>query len=239
MTPTDPLRPPSPPSADARVRIAIALLREALVAAKASQRDSWDFALEIAALRALGLTNTDLRLLLSQGYVEHGAERVAARGQRRAFRRLATLALPDTTCFVLTAQGAALANQLEHESAPDGRGSGLSLSRRAVPCWDGELRQLRWEDRVVKQLRRPALNQETILAVLEEEGWPPRIDDPLPQAPGQDPKVRLHDAIKGLNRHHLQRVLCFQGDGTGSGVTWRLLHDHALHASPLRPHNAP
>jgi hypothetical protein len=36
---------------------------------------------------------------------------------------------------------------------------------------------------VVKEFKLPAPNQETILTAFQEEGWPPRIDDPLPPVP--------------------------------------------------------
>jgi hypothetical protein len=75
---------------------------------------------------------------------------------------------------------------------------------------------------LVKQFRLPALNQELILAAFEEEAWPPHIDDPLPNALGQDPKQRLHDTIKRLNRHQVNRLIRFRSDGTGSGIIWEL-----------------
>jgi hypothetical protein len=92
-----------------------------------------------------------------------------------------------------------------------------------VPRWDAECRELRWGAALVKRFREPALNQELILAVFEEEGWPARIDDPLPNDPGCDPKQRLHDTIKRLNRHQANRLLRFRGDGSGSGVLWEAL----------------
>ena len=57
----------------------------------------------------------------------------------------------------------------------------------------------------------------------EEEDWPVRIDDPLPPRSGLDPKRRLHDSIKSLNRHQKSRVLRFCGDGSGEGVRWELI----------------
>ena len=80
---------------------------------------------------------------------------------------------------------------------------------------------------VIKRFKWPAINQETLLAVFEEEDWPPRIDDPLPMLPEQNPKRRLHDTIKCLNRHHLQQLIRFRGDGTGEGVRWELIDDDA------------
>jgi hypothetical protein len=77
-----------------------------------------------------------------------------------------------------------------------------------------------WQNNLIKEFRRPAINQELVLAVLEEEGWPPQIDDPLPPVDNIDPKVRLHDTIKGLNRHHMYQIIHFRGDGTGRGIRW-------------------
>jgi hypothetical protein len=74
--------------------------------------------------------------------------------------------------------------------------------------------------KLVKRFRVPSPNQERILAAFEEEGWPPRIDDPLPPHPEQEPKRRLRDTIKSLNRHQINRLLHLTGDGTGQGVRW-------------------
>jgi hypothetical protein len=74
----------------------------------------------------------------------------------------------------------------------------------------------------VKRFRVPALNQELILAAFEEEGWPPHLDDPLPQEANTDPKQRLQDTIKRLNRHQVNRLIHFRGDGSGTGILWEL-----------------
>jgi hypothetical protein len=144
-----------------------------------------------------------------------------SRSRRRTFRALKDLALPKGTCFVLTEDGekalaAAATVEVAFDGAPDGSGS----PPPAVPHWDGERRQLWWQGRLLKEFRAPAANQETVLAALEEEGWPGRIDDPLPPIPDVDPKARLHDTIKGLNRRHLHRAIVFRGDGCGLGVRW-------------------
>ena len=73
---------------------------------------------------------------------------------------------------------------------------------------------------LVKQFRVPAVNQELILSAFEEEGWPPRVDDPLPRTGETDSKVRLRDAIKGLNRNQVQARVRFRGDGTGQSILW-------------------
>jgi hypothetical protein len=91
---------------------------------------------------------------------------------------------------------------------------------------------------LIKEFRRPAANQELVLAALEEEGWPAKIDDPLPPTSGIDPRVRLHDTIKALNRHHLHQILRFRGDGKGQGIRWSCRRE-AQPIFPLLPQIAP
>jgi hypothetical protein len=93
----------------------------------------------------------------------------------------------------------------------------LSASK---PQWDAAYRELRLGKCVVKEYRVPSVNQEAILSAFQEEGWPHRIDDPLPPQENIEPKCRLHDAIKRLNRSQKDRLIRFRGDGTGEGVCW-------------------
>ena len=65
----------------------------------------------------------------------------------------------------------------------------------------------------------------------EEDGWPARIDDPLPPAKKIDAKQRLHDTIKNLNRNQKQRLIRFMGDGTGQGVRWKPILNGDLSAT--------
>ena len=80
----------------------------------------------------------------------------------------------------------------------------------------------------MKRFQLPSRNQETILSAFEEEGWPPRIDDPLPPAVDCDPKQRLRDTIKSLNRNRKLVRIRFKGDGTGQGVLWELTRGPAI-----------
>ena len=89
------------------------------------------------------------------------------------------------------------------------------------PIWDAERRELRVDGALVKRFRQPAPNQETILSVFEELGWPARIDDPLPPKPEIDAKTRLLTTLKSLNRHQHRPLIRFRGDGTGTGVLWQ------------------
>jgi hypothetical protein len=230
-----------------RLRAAFARLLEAYAYARDLHRDLWDFAVEIGSLRAEGLTLSDLRWLACKGYVEHAREVTHADGPRRVFRPGGELVLSKRTCFVLTERGLAMAESMRRASAdadppvPPAEAT-VSLNPQdvaggeppSIPRWDAELRELWVGGKLVKQFRLPSPNQERILTAFEEEGWPPRIDDPLPPHPEQDPKRRLHDTIKSLNRNQAHRLLRLYGDGTGEGVRWELVDRGAGRAEARR-----
>ena len=111
-------------------------------------------------------------------------------------------------------------NGQQGTGASGGAESVLPSPAVRTPKWDSERRELRVGDRVVKQFKVPAPGQQRILAAFEEEGWPPCIDDPLPPAPDQDAKRRLHDMINALNRCHRHALIRFMGNGSGEGVRW-------------------
>lgn len=121
--------------------------------------------------------------------------------------------------------GAALTNGLLSVPAPPGGlalagANGDLLEQSLKPVWDRDRQQLRVGKKIVKEFKVPAANQEVILAAFQEEHWPPRVDDPLPPHPDQDPKRRLHDTINSLNRNQKQSLIKFLGDGSGQGVRW-------------------
>lgn len=238
------LRVDSPFSMTALQWEALRVLGKASDTASAQACDVWQFAVEIEQLYAAGLDNTGLRQLLCQGYLEHAQERTNGRSEQRIFLPLGTLVLPKRTCFVLTARGREAISGLNAENgmtvvAPAEKQSGTHCSLKKVPHWDSESRQLWWQACLTKEFRRLAVNQETTLAGMEEEGWPRQIDDPLPQTPGIDSKARLHDTIKSLNRHHLHSIICFRGDGNGTGVGLDDGRGGITNCSPDLPQNAP
>lgn len=102
---------------------------------------------------------------------------------------------------------------------PEGGGENRN-TKPLLPVWDRVRHELRVEGQLVKRFKCAAVNQETILAAFDEEGWPPRIDDPLPPQEEQDSKRRLNDTIKCLNKNQKHKRICFHGDGTGEGVLW-------------------
>src|SRR5262249_8657204 len=88
-------------------------------------------------------------------------------------------------------------------------------------------------DALVKQFKVPALNQELILTAFEEEKWPVRMDDPLPQTPQIEPKRRLRDAIHRLNGGQLLGLIRFHTNAYGNAVYW---HFRWLPPAPSAPH---
>jgi hypothetical protein len=183
------------------------------------EADEWEFAVEIRCLNAAGLTNTHLRWILHRGYALHGVEQTQPGASRRTFRRVSNLSLPEATCFVLTDAGAAYALGCAGWCVP-----GVTAHQgRQSPVWDALRRELRVGQVIVKRFKQPAASQELVLGAFEEEGWPPRIDDPLPPEAEQDPKRRLHSTISNLNRGQREIRVHFAGGGEGQSVCWCLL----------------
>lgn len=228
----------------------LALLWRAFQYARHLGTDVWDFAVERAELCDRGLSTVDLRWLIASGYVEYAQEHGGAQTVKRSFHAGVSF-LAKRVGFVLTEAGAALALETFSKLSPAQESPGREPGKPAPPVWapgvagkdvpaaNGELsgqrprwdparKELRFGAQVIKQFRWTALNQETVLMAFEEDGWPRRIDDPLPPRPDQDPKRRLHDTIKCLNRNHRTRLVRFSGDGTGEGVLWSFLDGHDL-----------
>ena len=65
--------------------------------------------MEIQCLRELGVTNSHLRYLLREGYVEHGTEVTKLKSRSRVFRKTPNLKFTDHTCFVLSPLGQSFA----------------------------------------------------------------------------------------------------------------------------------
>lgn len=213
-----------------RACAALELLVGAYDFARELQRDPWDFAVEIEDLRRAGLANCELRWLVCRGYVEHAREVTSEGDEVRAFRPCRGLTFSKTTCFCLTEQGLAFARAAMAEARPPDQATAPQPPAAADqaegplrPRWDRARQELRLGDVVVKQFKVPAVNQERILAAFEEEGWPVRLDDPLPPQPDQDSKRRLHDTINALNRNQKEPLVRFMGDGSGQGIRWALV----------------
>lgn len=229
---------------EASAHLSHAALGELLTAYRYSLqvgRDVWDFAVTVRALSASGLTESDLRWLVCEEIVQHACEVTRVGDQSRQFQPTHPLVFTAQNCFVLTERGCEFARFLldPHsipetvESAPPpsvaqdvARSSGAtqngSCDPNPRPHWECDRHELRLSGLLIKQYKWPAANQEMVLAAFQEEGWPFRIDDPLPPQPDQDSKRRLSDTIKCLNRKQANPLLHFRGDGTGEGVIWEV-----------------
>jgi hypothetical protein len=220
-----------------------ALLLEAYDYAHHVGRHLWDFAVESHLLRSFGLTENDFRWLVCKGYVKH-AEEVTRPGEMgRQFKPSGELVFSAKTCFVLTEVGVQFLRNHAHEQASpivlpivldSPRHPGKPRENRTeeeivVPSWDVDRRELRYAGTLVKQFRMPSPNQEHILMAFEEEHWPPRINDPLPPNPMTEPKQRLRETIRSLNRNQKEHLIRFMGDGTGEGVIWRPYEPNGFH----------
>jgi hypothetical protein len=203
--------PPLPPAA-------IRELLEAHAYARDLGCDVWEFAMDVGTLRRQGMTDNQLRWLLMKDYLAQAVERTRPDAARRSFRPIASPRLREGAWLVLSAAGVAFAAAQLH--CP-----GLNHAPRAngTPVWNAAVRELRLGEVIVKCFKQPAPNQELILDALQEEAWPPRIDDPLPPAAGQDGKRRLHSTIANLNHYQQTPLLQFHGGGNGKSICWRLL----------------
>jgi hypothetical protein len=220
---------------------ALARLCHAWETAREVAAPAWEFACQLPELRADGVTDTDLRWLLARGYAEHHLETTKPGQRRRRFRLSHNARFLSASCFVLTPTGRAFAATLKLDwtrHAAQGLPAPKRQRRSARPTrprWDPDRRILWLGHVVVKRFRLEAKNQELILAAFEEERWPVHLDDPLPPRPDVDPKRRLHDTIKRLNRYQKPRCVHFEGDGTGRGIRWHRLTASAPFAPPQRP----
>lgn len=201
--------------------------------AQETVREVWDFAVEIEVLQVFGMSANDFRWLTCKQYVKHAQETTLPSGCARTFRPEADVLFSDRSCFVLTEAGVCYARSALFGAAASDDGMATlprvypasqppleNGSVSQVPHWKADVRELHWNGEVVKRFRVPSPNQEAVLTAFQEESWPPHIDDPLPPKPEVDPKRRLNDTIKNLNKRHVHRLIRFLGDGRGQGVRW-------------------
>ena len=236
--------PNAPPQTEVPIKLqsTMSVLLEANHYALQTGSSSWDFAVGLAQLHAMGLSDNDFRWLIRKGLVKHQQEVTIESTPGRTFQPTSELTFTDSSCFLLTDMGISVANKTSraHVVVPsrfkkaksDLHLYGGTLPRREneqiqpedlVPTWKQERRELQVNGVMVKRFKWLAANQETVLVAFEEESWPYRIDDPLPPRAEQNAKRRLSDTIKCLNRNQINPLIQFRGDGTGEGVTWEIV----------------
>jgi len=180
----------------------------------------WEFSVGFSHACRMGVNLNDLQWMLRRNWIQ-------------CHRSKSELLAPNETLqsskFIISSSGMMALRGVQDEDAAPVLFDTFEVSQFDVntvpsefskPKWNVERRELSVSGTVVKRFRWPAPNQETILCVFAEEGWPSRIEDPLPQGNGLDPKRRLGDTIKCLNRNQNVNLIKFRGDGTGEGVLW-------------------
>ncbi|GAB4158952.1 MAG: hypothetical protein Tsb009_36210 [Planctomycetaceae bacterium] len=82
------------------------------------------------------------------------------------------------------------------------------------PRWDREKSVLMYDGEEIRKIRPNAKKPIVILNAFEEDGWPLRIDSPIPSSEDLSRPVRtLNEKLKKIK---------FTRDGTGEGVKWEL-----------------
>lgn len=164
--------------------------------------------------------------MLYRGMLQHLRIPPGSAGDPAAAQPAESVLLGETSYLALTEAGVLLVENFLHElfgnaAQFEAARDGLRLGE-LVPRYDTRERTLLWGVHLLKRFRQPSRNQELVLRTAEELAWAAWFDDPLSPARGQNPKVRLHDTIKCLNRNQDPYLVHFKGDGTGRRVGWEL-----------------
>ena len=226
-----------------RIRAALSALHEALEHARDLETDAWDFSVEISTLRRLKLTNNELRQLVLCGLVEHGIEVTRRDDPARSFRQASRGPLRKESCFVLTADGAQLAEMIDQAefsrqnnkttaAAQHDEPRGFHSELPRSPSWDRNRLELRVGPTLVRRFNIPATNQESILAAFEEAHWPAHMDDPLPASDDASHIVRLQESVEQLNRGQHQPLVKFFCDRGGQTIGWLYRDESTDHEKP-------
>ncbi len=207
------------------VWLAVTRLYQAARLAADCQCERQEFSVSWDELSQMDLRREELKWLLLKNVVKESMPVLDPNSPKSHPKRHADFT--SDAMFMIADLGSELVEQCLTDAklrqSADGQSSQTSSAQPELkPSWDDQRHELHCAGKVVKKFKWRAANQETILATFEEEGWPAHIDDPLPQEPNIDPKRRLADAIKSLNRHQKASLVRFCGDGTGQGVLWEL-----------------
>ncbi len=180
---------------------------------------------ECERLRQLGVGDDVLLWMLYQGHVHH-LERGPQAGEQAEWVARPSAVLAEGSAFAVTPLGEQFGEALFvslFSLAEDWFDQARELVQvgSLTPRYEKKDRLFAWGWHVLKCYRQPSVNQELILSAAEELGWGHWFDDPLPRSK-VNPKERLHDAIKNLNRHQSAHLVRFKGDGTGTRIGWEL-----------------
>jgi hypothetical protein len=210
------------------LRTPMAVLLQATTLAHRARQSPWEFGVDGPLLIAAGLTQEQFQWLADEKYVQLTEQVTRQSNGATACRQMVLAQLHGKKRVVLTAAGEKAARSLcrvvvQQAALLPGRNG--DCRARLVPTWDKANHRLSLAGFLIKVFKRPAPNQQLILAAFQELGWPRSIDDPLAPRPRTNPKHRLHDTIEDLKQHQITPLINFFGDGTGRGVGWEPRHD--------------
>jgi hypothetical protein len=211
------------------VQKALGILLEGYEYTQDLHTSPWEFAVEITVLLAAECTLNTLRWLVRRGYVEHAVVNAEGAPTRREGQANTGRGFPEETCFMLTELGASVARSTCPRAYPGSasgpNGQGRVVAQQEVPVWDSPHGELQFRGRLVRRFRNAASDQRAVLDAFQSHDWPEWLKDPLPRPEGRrlNPKRRLHDTIKNLNRGHKTRCLHFYGADAGRAVGWERL----------------
>jgi hypothetical protein len=97
-------------------------------------------------------------------------------------------------------------------------GGPVNTEYRPIPCWDPESGVLSFNGRTIRRFSPRATNARPVLSAFQEQGWPVRIDDPLPRGGNSR---RLRETVRTLNGK--TEAIKFFSDGKSSGFRWQEL----------------
>jgi hypothetical protein len=183
-------------------------------------------AVPLSAFLEGGVRDTVLLWLLYRAHVAHLRASPESSSGLPILRLVNSVRISEASWFSLTDRGVKFGeNFLADVLVPAGeddfeRAWDALLLGLLLPHYNHEDRVFTWGAHVLKCFRQPSVNQEIILRAAQELGWAAWFDDPLPRHKSANPKVRLHDTIKDLNRRQVPYLVHFKGDGSGRRVGW-------------------
>lgn len=183
-------------------RDALAILSHSARLATRRQVDIWRYAISFSDLLRYGLSRPQICTWLTNGILL--CRPASRRNRTRGWK------LNNQSRFILSNMSLEFLQKCRTKQ-----------NHTQMPRWDRNARRLLLQGVVVKSFRQPATNQVCVLDAFQNQGWPERIDDPLPHNGEVPAKIRLHETIKGLNANQHVKLVQFGGDGTGCGVMWR------------------
>jgi hypothetical protein len=92
----------------------------------------------------------------------------------------------------------------------------VSNRHKQIPVWNDSAGELRLNGELVREVVPRAKNVRLILNAFQEDGWPIRVDSPLPG--GRNSRA-LREAVRNL-KDRITRIEFFC-DGKGEGVRWQ------------------